>query len=117
MKFIAVSGCVLVCQFGGTATINTPPSSNVLIDNKGVYRGPLTISVANSSAGGASANASGAGVLNPTAAYVQADGLFVVLEGDKCDVAVGGSTSGGSPTSGSEVVTIMSAGQVSVQAE
>lgn len=117
MKFIAVSGCTLVCQFGGTAVINTPPSTDVLIDNKGVYRGPLTISVTNSSAGGASANASGAGVLNPTAAYVQADGLFVVLEGDKCDVTVAGSTSGGSATSGAEVVTIASAGQAVVLAE
>lgn len=111
LKNIAVEGCTLVCQFGGTAKIETLASKTSFFNDKGVYSGPLTISVKGSSAGGASANATGVGTLIPTAQFTLADNKFVVLEGDKASIVVAGSTSSGSPTSGTEVVTIQHAGQ------
>lgn len=117
MKYIVVEGCTLTCQSGGVATIVTLPSEYNIIDNCKIYSGPLTISVNGSSAGGADANATGTGTLTPTSQYNKADGKFVVLEGDKAEIIVNGADSEGSPTVGTEVVTITKAGQTSTLAD
>lgn len=117
MKNIAVMGCTLTCDPDGFATISTPPSTSSFAENKGIYSGPLSITVVGSSTGGANKNATGVGSLQPTAQFVQVDGKMVVLENDFVVITATGTTSSGSPTSGPVKVTISSAGQTFVQAE
>lgn len=118
-KAIAVQGCTLVCQFGGTARITSSPSLLSSIDGKGIYRGVVEVSVTGSTAGGADGNASGTGSFEITAETVRVDGDPVLRVEDKASFTVYGTHYDGESThntEGTETVTIQAAGQNVVNA-
>ena len=122
-KNVVVEGCILVADSGaGTITISSAASSNSKIDGKGIYAGDITISISNFSGPGFTGG-SGSGTLSGSAQFVSVDGKHVVLEGDQSESISVGATITPQPISPPytvtilTVVTITSAGQISVQAE
>ena len=117
MKYVAVVGCTLDCD-DGEAVVTSKPSSFMTVDNKGVYCGPMSVTVSSSSAGGADSNAMGSGIINPTSSFVDdAAGNNVILEGDQTTVTVIGTNSKGDSTEGTVTVTVSKAGQTFFLAE
>ena len=117
MKDVAVEKPEFECQFGGVIQIISPPSMILKVNGKGVYRGPMIVSVTGSSAGGAAGNATGTGVILPTAMKGQNNGMGYIREGDKGYITVYGSTRAPSPTVGTEIVTVKSCKQHVMQSD
>lgn len=118
-ELVAVEGCTLECENGGTAQITTNASGVSVIKKKGIYRGTVTVSVAGSNAGGADGNASGTGTFTITAEKATVEGMPVLRMNDEASVTVYGTHQEGQttrPTTGSEKVTITDAGQNVVKA-
>ncbi len=81
-KPIAVEGCVLTCNSGkGKFTIDTPPSTKVMIDGKGAYSGTISVSVTGFMGGGV-AGGSGSGPIIGTATKVMIENAPAVLLND-----------------------------------
>ena len=117
MKDVAVEKPEFECQFGGVVQIISPPSMTLKVNGKGVYCGPMSILVTGSTAGGAAGNATGIGIILPTAMKGQNNGMSYIREGDKGYITVFGSTPLSIPTVGVEVVTIKSCKQHSIQSD
>lgn len=117
MKDVAVEKPEFECQFGGVVQIISPPSMILKVNGKGAYCGPMMVMVTGSSAGGANKNATGAGVIIPTAMKGQNNGMNYIREGDKGYITVYGATSVPSPTVGVEVVTVKSCKQHVMQSD
>ena len=119
MKDVAVTDPQFECQYGGTvAKIITPPSMPLSIGGKGAYRGPMMVLITGSSAGGAASNATGTGVIMPTAMKGQNNEMGYIREGDKGYITVFGvSPSPPRPTVGTEVVTVKSCKQSVMQSD
>lgn len=98
-KNIAVDGCELEDETGGgTVSISTSPSDKVKADGKGIYFGPISISVSGSDGGGliGDGNGAGPGVITGTGSSIKSDGQPALLEGDTATVLVSGTTTSGS---------------------
>lgn len=107
LKNIAVEGCTLSEP---TAQITTPASTKVKADGKGVYSGPLTISISGYSGQGIEVG-TGTDTLQPTATKVKVEGKMVILEGDQVTITVTGQTPQGASASVPVNVKIQDAGQ------
>ena len=124
MKLIAVDGCTFSITVGGlvigegNVSVTGTASTNTKIDQKGVYTGPLAISVAGYT-DIAISGGSGVGVISSTAKSVKVDSLPVILQGDSGEVALSGTNpSSDAPVTGYPVtVKVLVAGQTSVQGE
>ena len=117
MKYTACEKPIFECLFGGIVQIISPPSMILKVNGKGIYRGPISVLVTGSTAGGAAGNATGTGVILPTAMKGQNNGMGYLREGDKGYITVFGSTSVPNPTVGVEVVTVKSCKQSIMQSD
>lgn len=117
MKDVAVTDPEFECKFGGNVQILSPPSMTLSIGGKGVYRGPMMVSVTGSSAGGAAGNASGIGMIMPTAMKGQNTEMGYIREGDEGKITVFGISPAPSPTVGTEIVTVKSCKQRVMQSD
>lgn len=119
LKEIAVEGCTLEFQNGGTGTITITPgqtSTKVKADGKAVYL-TLKFTVSGYSGGAITdpESGSGSGEITASAEHVKIEGYKALLEGDVSAefIITGTSTSGSSTTTVTtpEVVKITAAGQ------
>lgn len=122
MSNIAVLGCELevVPPGTGTITITSQPSTDVFINNKGVYFKEIRFTVAGSNGGGSVTNNDGTGSGSIVASGADIleipSGNLSVLEGDtSLPVNITG-TAGQSSATGSVTVRVKSAGQTDVSA-
>jgi hypothetical protein len=102
-KNIAVDGCELEdVTGGGTVSITSTPSQSSLADGKGIFFGPVSISVSQSNGGGSitDGNGAGAGTITGSDNNHLENGQPALLEGDTATIQVTGTTTppGGSPT-------------------
>ena len=118
MKNVAVLGCTLNIAFP-IASITTSPSTTVTCDGKGVYYDKIEVVIVGyGSPTITDNNGGGKGYIKGSAKNVFVDGKPVLLEGDSVTINVKGTSGGGqSPASEDVTVKIVSAGQVSVQAD
>ncbi|MBO7692547.1 MAG: hypothetical protein J6W16_07285 [Methanobrevibacter sp.] len=122
MKNVVVEGCQFIITVGGTVigtgnvNISSLPSTNTKVIlgevKKGVYAGPMSISVAGYT-DAAISSGTGAGVITPSSQHNTVDTLPVVLEGDSGEVVLSGVNpqSGGPVTGYTVTIKIQSAGQ------
>ena len=85
MKNVAVVGCTVTLSPGtGVAQITTQASLKVKADEKGVYFGPIDVSVSGYSDSTITVPLSGSGTITiqPSAQKVKVEGKYVILEGD-----------------------------------
>lgn len=125
MANVAVKGCTLEISSGGSGpapTVDSSPSEDVLINDKGVFFKEIQFSVSGVTAGDiANADGEGSGTIKGTGANIlDASGDKVVLEGDESvEITVNGtkpSQTGSVPASGKIKVKVSSAGQTDVVA-
>lgn len=118
MKNIAVEGMELEitgytdCKFD----IKTDPSDNSLIDDKGVYAGPIMVQLTSAKRTVGEFVSSPPFQLQPTAQYVTVDNNAVLLEGDKGQGQAVWQVGSSSETVSFEC-TVKKAGQTSTQGE
>ena len=128
LKNIVVEDCQFSIEVGGavigtgnvsvTSTASTNSKIKIGEVSKGIYTGPMAISVSGYTDGSISGG-SGTGVINSSAQKVTVDTLPVILEGDSGDVVLTGTNpQSGAPVSGYTVkVKVISAGQMFVIGE
>lgn len=122
-KNIAVEGCTLQFQNGGTGTISITPgqtSLKVKADGKGVYKTlNFTISGYTGQAITVAGSGTGSGSINASATHDKVEGNPVFLEGDvSSTITINGlqpSGGGTAPATATEIVKITSAGQTKVK--
>lgn len=102
---------------GGTITITSTPSTKVFAGGSGVYRGPLSVTLAGFTVSGSCEGASGTGVIPPTAVKSLVDGQAPIRRTDNATITVSGLTPGGSPCSFGVLVTVQNAGQTKLLGE
>ena len=93
MKNVAVVGCTVTLSPGtGVAQITTQASLKVKADGKGVYCGPIDVSVSGYSDSVITVPGSGSGTITiqPSAQKVKVDGDYVILEGDSGSAMISG---------------------------
>ena len=93
MKNVAVVGCTVTLKPGtGVAQITTQASLKVKADGKGVYCGPIDVSVSGYSDSVITVPGSGSGTITikPSARKVKVEGDYVILEGDSGDAMIDG---------------------------
>ena len=93
MKNVAVVGCTVTLSPGtGVAQITTQASLKVRADGKGVYCGPIDVSVSGYSDSVITVPGSGSGTITiqPSAQKVKVEGDYVILEGDSGDAMIDG---------------------------
>ena len=93
MKNVAVVGCKVTLKPGkGVAQITTQASLKVKADGKGVYCGPIDVSVSGYSDSVITVPGSGSGTITiqPSAQKVKIEGDYVILEGDSGDAIIDG---------------------------
>ena len=119
-KPIAVDGCQLkpIAPATGTVTITSVASTQVKINDKGVFFKEIAFTVAGSNGGGSVTNNDGTGNGKITASYdnITDTQNGVLLKGDKVDNVNITGTSGSSSASGTISVEITDAGQTDVTA-
>ena len=118
LNYIAVEGCTLEFQNGGTGTITITPgqtSTKVKADGKAVY---LTLKFTVSGYNGqaiTNADGTGQGSIIASAQHVKVEGNAVILEGDvSASITISGTTttqSGKTPVTAVEIVKVTKAGQ------
>lgn len=117
---IVVSGCKFKFPEGSTgkATITTLPSSFTKINSKGVYSGPINVSITGWTNGTIKAG-TGSGVINPNAKYTKADGKLVFLKGAKSESIPVTGTIETQPYTDTKIITIeiSDAGQSEIKGE
>ena len=99
MKNVAVVGCTVTLSPGeGIKQITTQASLKVKADGKGVYFGPIDVSVSGYSDGTITVSGSGNGTITiqPSAQKVKVEGKYVILEGDSGDAMIDGMAYSGS---------------------
>lgn len=122
MENVAVVGCTVTLSPGtGVAQITTQASLKVKADGKGVYCGPIDVSVSGYSDSTITVPGSGSGTITiqPSAQKVKVEGKYVILEGDSGSALINGMAySGSSQIAVPSNVTakIAVAGQVKVTA-
>ena len=93
MKNVAVVGCTVTLSPGeGNKQITTQASLKVKADGKGVYFGPIDVSVSGYSDSIITVPLSGSGTITikPSAQKVKVEGDYVILEGDSGDAMIDG---------------------------
>lgn len=124
LKEIAVEGCTLEFQNGGTGTITINPnqaSTKVKAEGKGVYTSlQFTISGYTGGAITVAKSGSGSGTINATAQKVKVEGNAVFLKGDvSSTITINGlkpvEGGGTAPATATEIVKITDAGQTKVK--
>lgn len=93
---------------GGSFTVTSVPSTKLIAEGKGAYRGPLTFTFSGGNMSGmVPGSVTGGGTINPTATKMSDGGLFVIREGDAGTlIGTAVPTGGGStPVSGDVEVT------------
>ena len=122
MKNVAVVGCTVTLSPGeGIKQITTQSSLKVKADRKGVYFGPIDVSVSGYSDSIITVPLSGSGIITiqPSAQKVKVEGKNVILEGDSGSAMINGmAQQGQTQVSVQSNVTakIEVAGQVKVKA-
>lgn len=122
MKNVAVVGCTVTLSPGeGIKQITTQASLKVKADRKGVYFGPIDVSVSGYSDSIITVPLSGSGTITiqPSAQKVKVEGKYVILEGDSGSAMINGmAQQGQTQVSVQSNVTakIEVAGQVKVKA-
>lgn len=107
MAYLATLGCILTTDNPtAQAQIQTPPSSKVLIDGSGVYKGILTILINGASSGSMVQTAPITTTLTGTSKKVFVENEPCVLVGDKSVVATIPVTDPASGSSGTVPVTV-----------
>lgn len=123
LQYIAVDGCTLEFQAGGTGDINITPgqlSTKVKADGKAVYLS-LRFTIANytGQAITVSKSGTGEGEIIASSTHVKVEGHKVYLEGDmSATITINGlqpSGSGTEPATAEEIVKITNAGQSKVK--
>ena len=93
MKNVAVVGCTVTLSPGtGAAQITTQASLKVKADGKGIYFGPIDVSVSGYSDSVITVSGSGSGTITiqPSAQKVKVEGDYVILEGDSGSAMIDG---------------------------
>lgn len=93
MKNVAVVGCTVTLSPGeGNKQITTQASLKVKADGKGVYCGPIDVSVSGYSDSVITVPLSGSGTITiqPSAQKVKVEGKYVILEGDSGQATISG---------------------------
>ena len=122
MKNVAVVGCTVTLSPGkGMKQITTQASLKVKADGKGVYFGPIDVSVSDYSDSVITVPKSGSGTITiqPSAKKVKVEGDYVVLEGDSGDAMIDGKAQQGQTqvaVQSNVTAKIEVAGQVKVKA-
>lgn len=119
-KPIAVSGCTLTLSSGtGSVSIDTSASTVTKFDNKGAYKGTLSISISGYTGGSiAGSSGSGSGTIEGSAQYVMIEGDPAVLQDDESDsITVSGTNAKGDPATASVTVKVSDAGQTVAEGE
>jgi uncharacterized Zn-binding protein involved in type VI secretion len=123
LNYIAVDGCTLQFQGGGTGDINITPgqtSTKVKADGKAVYL-TLKFTIANytGQAITVAKSGTGQGEIIASSTHVKVEGNKVFLEGDmSAQITINGlqpSGSGTAPAVAQEFVKILKAGQTKVR--
>ena len=99
MKNVAVVGCTVTLSPGeGIKQITTQASLKVKADRKGVYFGPIDVSVSGYSDSIITVPLSGSGTITiqPSAQKVKVEGKNVILEGDSGSAMIDGMAYSGS---------------------
>lgn len=123
MKLIAVTGCALTVTptapaTGGTATVQTAPSTTVRAQGAAVYRGPVVVGVAGVVAAPdyTQVPPTQPVTINPTTGLGRADTQAILREGDQGTGTISLiSPSGNPPLTIPVVVEITGAGQTKVR--
>ena len=100
-KNVAVMGCELEdVTGGGTVTVTGTPSQKVSADGKGIFFGPVAVSVSGSNGGGGITdnNGAGTGTITGTGSKIASGGQPALLEGDTATIQVTGTATSGSST-------------------
>lgn len=117
MSELAVKGCKIritdVSITASAITIITEPSEKVLVDNKGVYKGTISVQLTNMSKGSYSLP-SGVIVINGTADAVLCEGESSVQKGDKGSAVFTFKDSDNEPSIVTVEIEIYDSGQTSV---
>lgn len=93
MKNVAVVGCTVTLSPGqGSKSITTQASAKVKADGKGIYFGPIDVSVSAYSDSIITVPSSGSGTITirPTTQKVKVEGDYVILEGDSGSATISG---------------------------
>ena len=93
MKNVAVVGCTVTLSPGkGNKQITTQASLKVKADGKGIYFGPIDVSVSGYSDSKITVPLSGSGTITiqPSAQKVKVEGKCVILEGDSGQATISG---------------------------
>jgi hypothetical protein len=122
-KAIAVQGCTLVISSGGSGpnpTVTSQPSTQVLINTKGVFFKEIKFSVSGANAGEiTNSDGHGSGTILATGTYVL-DGSgnkVVLLDDESASVTLNGTkpgSEGPEPATGTIKVKVSNAGQTDV---
>ena len=122
MKNVAVVGCTVTLSPGeGMKQITTQASLKVKADGKGVYFGPIDVSVSGYSDSKITVPLSGSGTITiqPSAQKVKVEGKYVILEGDSGSAMIDGMAQQGQAqvaVQSNVTAKIKLAGQVKVKA-
>lgn len=122
MKNVAVVGCTVTLSPGkGMKQITTQASLKVKADGKGVYFGPIDVSVSGYSDSIITVPLSGSGTITiqPSAQKVKVEGKNVILEGDSGSAMIDGMAQQGQAqvaVKSNVTAKIELAGQVKVKA-
>lgn len=122
MKNVAVFGCTVTLSPGeGMKQITTQASLKVKADGKGIYFGPIDVSVSGYSDSVITVPGSGSGTITiqPSAQKVKVEGKSVILEGDSGSAMINGKAQQGQTqvdVQSNVTAKIEFAGQVKVKA-
>jgi len=120
MKNVAVQGMTIAPVETGIAiegyVVVTPPSTNVLADQKGVYSGDIKVTALNPAYGSFVAPSTDF-TLHPSSEFSDVDGKPCLLEGDTSDTLTLTGYSGSSSTTFTLTLKVLAANQNYVVAE
>jgi len=120
VKNVAVQGMTIVPVETGISidgyVVVTPPSSNSLVDGKGIFSGDVTVTVPAPTYGAYVAQSTDF-TIHPTSRFANVDGNPCVLEGDVSDTLTLTGYSGSSSATFALTLKVQKANQSNVAAE